>query len=364
MQIDFHHATTYVLARLAGFNHAEADIVAYSAQYVDDATNSGVIRFTNGALYRHISSAHKTADYRNLVELANHVVWIPFHFLPGNGGLPAGQNPAGGFVEKIICLPDSPVAQDMVRDCINDKDTPYSLHRLGITMHVYADTWAHQRFAGINGKVNDISMLEDVDNPSNKIVSRLKTFFGDVFDAKASKLVGDALPLGHGAALSFPDRPFLKWRYLDHQNKPVIRDNTLIFLDACDKMFQAMKRYRAGDANMQVPGIPESERKKIEQLFRSIQDEDGDKRHQKWLQAIADGYFSFSSEALTYIPKGKGSWKQQALGTQKAKDEKDEKFEFTDTFMTSNWKLFHDALQAHRFHILHQLLPRYDICAA
>lgn len=42
MQIDFHHATTYVLARLAGFEHPEANIIAYSAQYVDDATNSGL----------------------------------------------------------------------------------------------------------------------------------------------------------------------------------------------------------------------------------------------------------------------------------------------------------------------------------
>ena len=31
MQIDFHHAVTYVLARLAGFDHADAEIVAYSA---------------------------------------------------------------------------------------------------------------------------------------------------------------------------------------------------------------------------------------------------------------------------------------------------------------------------------------------
>jgi len=48
MQIDFHHAVTYVVARMAGFNHNEADTISYSAQYVDDATNDGVIEFTNG----------------------------------------------------------------------------------------------------------------------------------------------------------------------------------------------------------------------------------------------------------------------------------------------------------------------------
>lgn len=48
MQIDFHHAVTYVAARIAGMDHAKADIIAYAAQYVDDATNHGYIRFDNG----------------------------------------------------------------------------------------------------------------------------------------------------------------------------------------------------------------------------------------------------------------------------------------------------------------------------
>ena len=45
MRIDFHHAATYVAARLAGFAHPEADIVAHAAQHVDDATSSGLILF-------------------------------------------------------------------------------------------------------------------------------------------------------------------------------------------------------------------------------------------------------------------------------------------------------------------------------
>ena len=98
MQIDFHHAVTYVCARLAGFEPREADIIGTAAQYVDDAVNSGAILFNNGAMYARISSAHKMLDYRNFEALADHLVWVPFHFLPGNGGLPAGQHPAGSFV--------------------------------------------------------------------------------------------------------------------------------------------------------------------------------------------------------------------------------------------------------------------------
>ena len=55
MQIDFHHTVTYVCARMAGFEHKDADIIAYSAQYVDDATNSGTVQFDTGAMYHRIS---------------------------------------------------------------------------------------------------------------------------------------------------------------------------------------------------------------------------------------------------------------------------------------------------------------------
>ena len=103
MQIDGHHTLTYIVARLAGFNHNQASNIAYSAQYVDDATNSGTIHFKNGAMYTRISSAHKMLDYRNTDELANHQVWIPFHFLPGNAGKPAGENPEGSFITKLVC---------------------------------------------------------------------------------------------------------------------------------------------------------------------------------------------------------------------------------------------------------------------
>ena len=144
MQIDFHHTATYVIARYAGFAHRDAEIIAYCAQYVDDATNEGTTHFDNGAMYHRVASAHKMLDYSNFKKLANHQVWIPFHFLPGNGGLRAGENPRGTFIDKIACKPNSCVALDMVVSCIREQDTPYGLHRLGITMHVYADTWAHQ----------------------------------------------------------------------------------------------------------------------------------------------------------------------------------------------------------------------------
>jgi len=217
MQIDFHHGTTYVLARLAGFGQPEADIIAHAAQYVDDATSSGDIYFDNKALYQRISSAHKIVDLRNSKAAANHLVWLPFHFLPGNDGLAAGQDTGRDFIHKIVCRPDSPIARDMVRQCILERARPYGLHRLGVTMHVYADTWAHQGFAGVLHQINEVEDAEETGDSG--VFSPLDSLLRDILD--------DAIPpLGHGRANVFPDMPFLSWQYRDGMDNLIPRHNS------------------------------------------------------------------------------------------------------------------------------------------
>lgn len=353
MQIDFHYGVTYVCARLAGFEHLEADVVAHSAQYVDDSTQAGLIRFTNGAMFDRISSAHKMLDYRNFKELANYKVWIPFHFLPGNGGLPAGKDPPGSFIEKLICRPNSPVAQAMVRECIDQRYRSYGLHRLGITMHVFADTWAHQGFAGVSHEVNSARDLVDANNqPDQSLMNRLKGFF-----------IGGALPLGHGTVLSNPDRPYLRWGYTNGRGEKIIRNNPKDFLDAADEMCKAMQRYLAGNPDAPVPGLPTADRGKIATLLATTVGE-SPSRHRQWIARIAQGEFSFGPTTVSYIAKGRGSWKQKALGIAWENDRKETGLTYSPDFLTSNWKLFHDALQAHHFYIVHDLLPQYGICVA
>lgn len=364
MQIDFHHTVTYVVARLAGFAHRQADVIAYCAQYVDDATNAGTIHFDNGAMYTRISSAHKALDYRNFSEMANHHVWIPFHFLPGNGGKPAGDNPDGSFIRKIICRPGSTVAYDLLSACLADRNKPYGLHRLGVTMHVFADTWAHQGFAGVCHEINDVTLLDDEDQPDPSFQDRLKDYFGDIFDRTVNRFVGDALPLGHGPVLSFPDRPFLKWQYRDGDGLSIERNNTELFVQAAHEMCKFMQRFLAGDLRANVSGLNVADRNKLEQLFAGIREDSGDERHKQWLRLIDRGEFAFGPVKVTYKAKGKDSWKHQALGTLRLKDKKGEVFAFSPGFLSSDWKLFHDALLAHRFDMIHDVLPKYGICAA
>ncbi len=357
MQIDFHHATTYVIARAAGFEHNKAEIIAYASQYVDDATSSGVVHFDNQAVYHRISSAHKILDLRNTQELANHQVWLAFHFLPGNGGMQAGENPQGSFINKIVCRPNSPIAQEMVRGVILEKDRLYGLHRLGVAMHVYSDTWAHQGFSGV---MHDINEVEDSVETGDSGVFRggINAWLKARLRDKLDDLVP---PLGHGRANVFPDIPFLQWQYENGRGEVIARDNTRDFMEAADHMCMAMQRFILGDPDASVAGLDVDTKGKLHEMFVGVTNEEGEDRHAEWLQAIRGGAFSFGAAAIAdYMPRGRESWKAQALGS--SHDLPVHRYQ--PAFLQSDWKMFHDAIQAHRFHVVHDILPRYGICAA
>lgn len=362
MQIDFHHTVTYVCARIAGFTHDEADIIAYSAQYVDEATNEGTIVFENNARYSRMASAHKMLDRRNFSAAANAKVWVPFHFLPGNGGKPAGENPEGSFIEKLVCTEDSYISREMLDMTRADKDKPYALHRLGIAMHVYADTHAHQKFAGVQHRINEVNDLE-LANEDIDFDERLVTFFKDSITNIKQRFVNDNVPLGHGPALECPDKPYLKWSYTNGMGERIERDNTEIFMNAVTRMIGEMMAFR--DPNGEnSSAYNEDDINQIRINFETFTQQKGHQRHAKWIESIARGDFNFGPVQLSFIPKGEGSWKYQAIGTTKYKDDFDEKFEYTPEFLSSNYKLFHDALQAHYFDVIHDILPKYGICAS
>jgi hypothetical protein len=152
VQIGYHFGTTYFLARMAGFSSINADAIAHSAQYVDDATQSGEIVFRNQMRFQRASSAQKMMQYANLDSFANQTTWLTFHFLPGNNSETKPTSPVAydqdEFMRRCICRPDSHVAKDMMRAIISRQERSYALHRLGIATHTFVDTWAHQRFVG------------------------------------------------------------------------------------------------------------------------------------------------------------------------------------------------------------------------
>jgi len=164
--------------------------------------------------------------------------------------------------------------------------------------------------------------------------------------------------------------PYLDWEYKDGTDKLVSRNNTDFFMDAVIRMHEIMVKYRMKNPNYPITedeSIPKNDQDKIRDNFLSFKDEDGDDRHDKWIASINNGDFSFSEDDEKidrYIPKGKDSWKHKAIDTKKEVETGFERYPFKETFLDSDWKHFHDALQIHRIDVIRNILPNYGICVA
>jgi hypothetical protein len=383
MQIDFHHAVTYTVARISGFDHKSADIIAYAAQYVDDSSTSGFLRFNNGVRYQRQATAHPMLDAENLDNDDNSLSWLPFHFLPGNNLLDAGSVTDTDYFGKLVCRPDSHIAKAMMASAIRAKERPQGLHRLGMAAHVFVDTFAHQGFIGQRHNHNKASNIRDSEN---KELSALPV-----------------PPIGHGLVGTYPDQPYLKWSYEDSNGERISRDNPHNFTLAADRLCQEFRRYILGKPDADVQGLGDV-RNKITDMFVSITYLDGEVRHGKWLDALAGDHFGFGAIQLSYQGKGEGSWKGLALGDtylrwhQDALDAagkivEDKSFfgrvgaqihnlahraealadkigveqpvySSAEIFLSSNYKLFHDAARDQRYDVFGEILPRFGIFAA
>lgn len=383
MQIDFHFATTYVVARIAGFNQNDAEIIAYSSQYVDDSTTTGFLRFDNGMRYYREATAHPLFDPNNYNNDASAKSWLPFHFLPGNESQSEKAPSDSKFARHLICRPNSHIAQAMMNRVIEVQDRPHALHRLGIASHVYVDTFAHQGFIGQRLDLNSATHIQDHD--------------GENLDALPLP------PIGHGIVSTYPDRPYFKWSYTNSDGKRIVRDNPHDFTMAADELCKYYRRYRAGDSKAAVSGLGE-QKPMIQQALSTITIEDEEERLGQWLNLIQKNHFGFGADSVSYVGKGKGSWKHTALGNEYLEllDKADtqtmgnqaqlgllnrvgatlakgidlieahtfklpeiEQFEYkyNPAFVASNYKLFHDAAADQRHDLFTKIFPKFGIYA-
>jgi hypothetical protein len=352
MQIDFHHGATYVVARLAGFEHSDAATIAYASQYVDDSTVKGTIQFSNGATYSRIASAHEILDLDNNCNIGDdYQVWLPFHFLPGNDGALAGQTTAS-LAQRLVCTEDSPIADDMWTACRARRGDANGLHRLGITSHVYADTFSHQKFAGFIHDLNLVYELEHISPADSNIVDDIQG------------LAADALRLGHGGALTDPDLPYLTWSYKNSFKAVIPRPNPDIFMRAVNRLFSQYIYFLQKAPQLR---ITPHDLTILDQAIRTNASPDPAVRHQGWLTLAKNGAFSFGEltdeemAELNYVPTGLGSWKFAALGATDPTNLLGQRIPYSLAFENSEWKKFHDALKDHQNGILNDILPHYNL---
>lgn len=215
MQVDSHFYVTYILCRWAGLDHSKAHRVAHSSQYVDDNTLFKLIKFSDSSIYKPECTAHDVIDIDQLNSYDNAEVLVPYHFYP---------NSESG---KTVFFDSNTSLKSLVfNESVPNNIDPYIY--LGILLHVVADSYSHQEFYGFRTNDNQVTAN------TSKIKGRLSAFY-----SKFRMIFSRSLPIGHAAALEFPDVPGLKWSYI-RDNKTFIVDNEYIFLQAYKSMYSVI----------------------------------------------------------------------------------------------------------------------------
>jgi hypothetical protein len=293
MDIDFHYHATYVAARFAGYSYDEAHVIGSAAQVIDengygivpeipvlkdgsDELSGYVFKplptfATPGSIGGMWANPVRGSDNKN-DEYAS--IWSVFHFLPGNFDLPSsvppkfrsdrwerrtwGHESPATKAFTWLCRPHSPMAIELVRNCrdlVNDPASQVNaagaaLHLIGVTMHVFADTFAHQDHSGVPAQeVNDVrgdtffgytpvaSKLSKAFVPSiddKDVTFELAKWQWNLFGNKEYPPRGPKVSyLGHGRVGHWPDHSALIYKYQPAWSAGyIIRKNPTIYYDA------------------------------------------------------------------------------------------------------------------------------------
>ncbi len=346
MQIDMHFYGVYALARAAGLKPDSALVIATASQFVDDAIDDEAIVLENQNAVVPTMTSHKPLDWKNCLPGDQWKVWVPFHFLPGN-------EPAGGsFTEKMVCRKNSAPARRMMENALSLADQPMGPLMIGIACHVYADTFAHYGFIGLQRDWNRVrNDTVEINVRSKKIIAYIEAKFED-FKTRLIGSAGEVMPVGHAAVATYPDRPYLVWRYAHENGQVVKRNNPADYLEACRELFDFFVRL-CQDHPAYGRGRPEKW-SAIKSHLRAIIRKEADKqgRIKAWKQAINSGkLFSVTAgdKALDYDER---LFKSASIS-----------YYFADHGKLDGCQgyLFHQAAWRHRNFVLHRLLPEYGI---
>ncbi|WP_432735063.1 DUF6765 family protein [Maridesulfovibrio sp. FT414] len=380
MQRDMHYYGTYVMARAAGIKQDVARIIASAAQFVDDNAAKKSVEFKDGGALHSRPTAHHAVHLKNLDREDQRFVWVPFHFLPGCcGDTPETPLEKVDFTEKLVCRNGSKTAEAMVNNHLDQHEEEFSDELIGITAHVLADTYSHYGFSGVSSRYNKIvndSFDLDVDGSlpeeTKAYLHKREKEFRKKFSEESGWLenikswFAETLSgaLGHGPACTFPDRPYLKWKftYEDPERPSQVRDNPATFLQACKELHKMFADYASRKPAIStgtgaIPfGTIEAE---VDAILRFGSNE-GDQvpteeeRSNKWIEAVTKNKLLGQNEDF---PEYLGiEWLKE-----KSKMHGDK---HSEPAKNKSIYQFYQAASYHRHYVLRKLLPKYGLIVA
>jgi hypothetical protein len=270
-------------------------------------------------------------------------IWIPFHFLPGGRGK--------SLSEKLLCVKNSGIAQQMLEHNLETAfKKPFGLELMGISAHVYMDTFSHYGFSGISSSFNHVKndTISFIREPKTAayIRGKFKSFTEKYAAAQAAQTVSRYL--GHAGVATYPDRPYLQWQFDFMRSRPddgatSVRDNCANFLEGCKCLHSFFSKYaKAKYAEIDTYRNFED----IEDMVRKVLAVEADMAGR--VKAWEDS--GLIAGCAAYVPETWENGKAMFL-----------KYAVSGDGIDTNTYRFHQAATFHRYFVLKDLLPAHGM---
>ncbi len=143
MDIEFHYYLTFIAARLLGFSYKQARIIGNAAQYVDENQKRYNIWDGNNVVFYNAIS--QTFDL-TLPQKAREGIYTRFHFSPT---FHSNQLDFRTNHETSLSL-------QLLKLAFEENDA----YLIGVALHVFADSYAHQGFSGLKCSHNAFGSVQ------------------------------------------------------------------------------------------------------------------------------------------------------------------------------------------------------------
>jgi hypothetical protein len=355
MKKDAHYYALLAMSRSVGIEKETAHKIAYASQFVDDAkVNKITLAADNpsdllsqlGDEIINAATCHSYSDLSTYNYSSMTANTSAFHFVPGC----EGRN----FPKKMRCKKESKIIKSIVEEAVNNADPI----KLGITLHAYADTFSHQGFSGIASKVNDVEGVRENNQIyiSNYQLLKEKRWkeIGTRITTFLSELIKDRVvpAYGHGQVYSYPDIPYLEWRYeydatdnFSSQYQVSRVKNTERFIEALKKIKDILQKFLENNDQYRDDSVVEVDYEEFYSILtaRKVEEE----LIADWKDfMLAKGLLSSSDQNI--IEYDNNIWLKEAF-----KDFINCDFErrivndvhLADDFLQSNWYQYYQGIQ-------------------
>lgn len=247
MQFDMHYDGVYAMARVAGLTRKISAQIETASELVDDNAEEEHVELGDGGRLDLMPTAHHTTNIENRKEEIQRRSWVPLHLILGNR--------VRTVAERLVCRKDSAIAREVMEHAVRMANRAFGPQLIGITAHVYADTFSRCGFSGVSCPVNQVNKGESGPLEDDETVveaRRIRDNFaatGNVeheggghwwTDVTKQLAAGTAEvasgALGHAGVPTWPDNPCLVWTAVFEHEAParemrLHRDNPKPFLE-------------------------------------------------------------------------------------------------------------------------------------